>query len=178
MAYETNTNCSSDMCMSIPKEILIKTFELGNDQAVSEERNSTVSHHHTMNPRRYPTPMGWEQQTDFNKLQGDQSRFEKLSGCTVSLSSSDCSSHVTSSMPIDPLDYRKDWTVNIDNDITMCIPELLLVQEEKEWSDNNSLCSYLSEDYEMDSEENMTGLWDGEQHDISIPDWVLAQKEI
>ena len=44
--------------------------------------------------------------------------------------------------------------------------------------DDNSLCSNLSEEYEMEADDDMAGLWDSEHHDILIPAWVSDEKEI
>ena len=151
------------------------TVESGEDQAVDDSFIITP-------PRPATTPMEW------GRPQEDTiaicSLNDKINGCVVSLpSSDDCSTSDDgehSLIPLDPLDYRKDWSTELRTDLTMCIsqnPGLFLIHEEKRIvipvADDNSLCSHLSEDYKMDSEDNMTGLWDGEKHDIIIPDWVV-----
>jgi hypothetical protein len=182
---------------AIPKEIMIKTYETGEDHVVDDNMtdntrtsiNTTTTATITpLRPVSITTPMEWDPQESAEEqdTHRQSSRCDKYNGCIVSLPSSDCSS-------MDPLDYRKDWSseLELDNNLTLCLaknPDFFVVSDEEEddelkmeqkisdVSDDNSLCSYLSEDYDMDSEDHMTGLWDDEQHDITMPAWVTQNR--
>ena len=165
MRFTTNT--SLDDTISIPREISIKTFGSQESAQVEQGEQSTIRNYYPS----FSMNMQWDNQEDNNiscNLKGHI-------GCIVSLQSSDCSSQ-GSTVAIDPLDYRKDWTKELETDLTQCMtqnPELFVVPDEK-IIDDNSLCSCLSEEYEMECDDNMTGLWDGENNDITIPDWIVS----
>mmetsp|Transcript_2300 Transcript_2300/g.2781 ORF Transcript_2300/g.2781 Transcript_2300/m.2781 type:complete len:199 (-) Transcript_2300:153-749(-) len=187
---------STERHLSVPKEILIKTSpEAGEDHVVDEKNTKTVSA--TM---ASVTHMEWDLLNNMSsssrnhiqhhhRHQQHQVFSDDTNGCIVSLSSSDtCNASMSMSMSIDPLDYRKDWS----NDLTVCMsqnPQLFMINktimEETKVvmsiiPDDNSLCSNLSEEYEMEADDDMdmTGLWESEQHDILIPAWVSKETEI
>ena len=162
---------------TVPNEIVIKLSpRSGEDQAVEEQRSpKTVTQHRSSAPSYIH--MDWNRPQHI--LSGSrQITPDDMNGCIVSLSSFDINNtSMSTSMSIDPLDYRKDWS----NDLTMCIsqhPQLFEVEEMRVIPDDNSLCSNLSEEYEMEADDDMAGLWDSEHHDILIPAWVSDEKEI
>ena len=157
------TEYSQDISPPIPREIVLHISQPPSTEKIVE---GSIINSFSI------TPMEW--------LSQETSETDKFQGCAVSLSSSDCSSQDCSFIPVEecPLDFRMDWSEELENGLKSCMkqnPELFLVPEDKDTSDSNSLCSHLSDDYDMDSD--MTGLWDGEQHDIPIPAWVSSHKE-
>lgn len=174
---------TEDISPSIPKEIIIYA-------ASAESSSSHIDDRKNVNDLSITdsfsiTPVEWLSSRDNHKVQG----------CTVSLSSSsDCSSHDCSlNNPLivveDPLDFRMDWSQELENEMKNCItdhPELFLVSNDddyddcKDISDRNSLCSELSEDYEMESDMTAGMLWYGEQplHDFSKTTcWVKTEEK-
>lgn len=153
---ETTSNKQSSDVISIPREITIEITASTHGQCSSNNSSlmqSSVSmamqwEPHDNSMPRYPT--------GFN-------------GGVVSLQSSDCSSHESVLASIDPLDYRQDWSKDIRNDLTHCIhqnPHLFQINDGHNIpSDNNSLYSCLSEEYEMECDQNLTGIWDEEMKD-------------
>ena len=197
----TTTTTSDDMSFSVPKEIMIKTFvseeQHQNQHQQQEIEDRSMKGFANKNIASFTPPscsitsgMDWEKSLPQQESQMEFDDEPRFSGCVVSLPSSDCSSQdCTSLISVDPLDYRKDWSKELFE--TDFDPQLFVLNEERQAqfqqqqtksmrtiSDSNSLCSCLSEEYEMDSDDNMTGLWDGEKHDISIPEWVSAQHVI
>ena len=168
----TTNNNPKEVHLFVPKEIMIRSTDLGNDQ-VMDEYNLNVSEALSRLEGLNSSNTILDQEVGSKNTQERKLRDVDMSpqlntDClhVVSSSSSLCSSHGSLLMPIDPLDYRKDWSIEIDIDLTRCInqnPEVFLsVKEDERAFDINSLCSQMSEDYSMDSEEGVKGLWDGE----------------
>lgn len=152
MRFTTNTSVNETM--SIPREISIKTLGSQESAQVEEGEQSSSRYYYPS----FSMNMQWDNQEDNNI----SCNLKGCIGCVVSLQSSDCSSQ-GSTVEIDPLDYRKDWTKELETDLTQCMthnPGLFMAPDEK-IIDDNSLCSCLSEEYEMECDDNMTGLWDG-----------------
>ena len=174
MLTTTNAHNPSDIAFSIPKEIMIKrTSNRSPSSCISSDSSSYSPHtaepNHPISPLGKTVPMQWEVHKDLT-INSDPSRKE-VERCVVSLTSSDCSSSDCDERreePImldsaDPLDYRQDWT----RDLTNCIdqnPQLFSINEGFQMntcSDENSLCSCLSEEYEIESVGcRMEGIWD------------------
>lgn len=192
--YSTDETTIDTMSPSIPREVIIRKPE---QQPESSLSSSSSTEHHSNGSSLSITPSEWlsSSHQETKQQQGPPSPLTcTIQGCAVSLSSSsncssqDCSSLIQTIIEEDPLDFRMDWSEELENDLKSCIkhnPELFLIADDRHYytSDSNSLCSQLSEEYEMeDSDIVMTaGIWDDRQeqgqgqHDISIPACVSSR---
>ena len=159
-----STESTTDKTPLIPKEIVIHngSYTSRSSRSPLEQIVDGVANSFSI------TPLEWLSQETIQE--------GSLQGHAVSLTSSNVSSQECSLE--DPLDFRMDWSEELENGLKSCIkqnPELFLIDDYIISRDSDSLCSVLTEEYEMDSV--MSGLWDGEQHNISIPALVSNSEE-
>mmetsp|Transcript_14530 Transcript_14530/g.16894 ORF Transcript_14530/g.16894 Transcript_14530/m.16894 type:complete len:170 (+) Transcript_14530:100-609(+) len=107
----------------------------------------------------------------------DETPSNHFSGGIVSLPScEDGQSSEIVAVHLEPLDYRKDWSNEVTNDISFCLsqnPSIFMDcdDEEDRFADDNSLYSIVSEDVDM-RPEYITNLWDNEGNDERRLNWV------